>query len=400
MSRPTRVLFWTTTLQADVVSLARHLAGRADFETLVVADDAATWAAEAVERLLPLRAPLCDRRARGLWGRLREFDADVTVVDNHFPPRPLSPALFVLWHGFGWKGPNDRAEFAPVHAAIRRLTGGPTEVPNPRFLWRCYGPTDLEHRHAVSGFARENLASLGSAQSDDLVGGKVTRDAARAHYPPAFRAGRLALLAFTWHYGRAFAHLGDDVELLERLLDHLARHDCRALLRLHDRRRHERGYLRALERLAERRPDALRLEFKDQHRDTLLALLAADLMVSNFSSILNDFYVTGRPALHLYPVRDADEAFLWRTWSWGRVRSRKVASARFVWKLSPEENGGLLVHDFAGLEAAIDRALAEPTLTAAASRRFLETHLAPVDGRRCQAMAEALAALAHRAREG
>lgn len=397
MSRPTRVLFWTTTLQADVTSLARHLAARADFETLVVADDAAAHGREPVAGLLPLRAPLVDRRQRDLGARLRAFAADVTVVDNHFPPQRHSPALFVLWHGFGWKGPNDRAEFAAVHDAIRRLTGARADRPNPRFLWRCYGPTDLEHRHAVSGFARENLALLGSALSDDLQ--RVPREVARAAYPPPFDSGRLALLAFTWHYGRVFAHLGDDVALLERLLDHFERLDCRAVLRLHDRHRYEARYLRDLEAVAARRPDRVLLKYKDRDRDTLLDLARADLIVSNFSSILNDFYVTGRPALHLYPVRSADEAFVWRSWARGRVRTRQVANARFAWKLSPEENGGLVCHDLDSLEQTIARGLEDPALTRAASQRFLERHMVPADGHRCEAMATALAEVAARGGE-
>ncbi|MBU0552867.1 CDP-glycerol glycerophosphotransferase family protein [Myxococcota bacterium] len=386
---PLRVCFWTTTLQADVLTLARHLTEDPRFEVLVIADEVAAFLQEPIQRLRPLTAALIDKADPKVITKARAFRADITVVDNHFPPKALSPLLFVLWHGFGWKGPNDIKEFAAVHRDIKRLTKAPSTQPNPRFLWQCFGPTDLEHRHAVSGFARENLASLGAAFTDDLITPTVPREVARAHYPALAGCAQIVLVALTWHYGRALAHWGDDLELFKRLLDALAARGAGVILRMHDRRRFEPDYLAALEALVAAREGVI-IKFKDEDRDSLLDLSASDVMVSNYSSILNYFYATQRPSIHVYPVASASEAFLWRTWKRGKVRIEAVPSADYVWKLPPEEHGGLLARDFEGLIQAIYQGLDDPGCSVEAAARFMTRHMAPVDGRTSARIATAL----------
>lgn len=395
MARPLRVCLWTTTFQADVLSLTRYLCADERFEPLVVLQDRDAFLREPVQELLPLSCPLLEREASNTLPAVRRFDPQVTVVDNHFPPKRLSACLFVLWHGFGWKGPNDIKEFAQVHRSIRKLTRGPSTEPNERFIWQCFGPTDLEHRCGVSGFARENLRSLGAAFTDELVRASVDRATALRFYPRSFADRRIALLAFTWHYGRVFSHWGEDMDLLGRMLDHLADQGCVAILRLHDRKRYDPAYLRSLEELARKR-EGLLLKYKDRDRDSLPDLLVSDLMVSNYSSILNYFYATGRPSIHVYPVGSSSEAFLWRTWKRGKVRVRKVPSADYVWKLPPEENGGIMVKSFEELLDALGRSLDDPSCCSERSRLFIEKHMEPADGRRCEAIAAALLELAAR----
>lgn len=377
---PVRVCFWTTAFQADVLALARYMGADERFEPLVVLDDKAGFLRQPVHRLLPLSCELLDKDCGATMRRARDFGARVTIVDNQFPKRKLSPKLFVLWHGFGWKGPNDVKEFARKHRHIRRLSGASSMEPNENFLWQCFGPTDLEHRHLVSGFARENLRSLGAAFTDELLDTTISREQALGCYPQLAKARRVGLIALTWHYGRAFSHWGDDIDLLRRLFDRMSSRQCAAIVRMHDRKRYERAYLLRIERLAARYPGAV-LKFKDEEPDSLLDLVASDFIISNFSSILNYYYATGKPSIHVYPVAAAGEAFLWRRWRRGRVRTTKVPSADYVWKLPPEENGGLLVRSFEEMLAALDRVLEEPDCCRKASAGFIERHMAPVDGR-------------------
>ena len=379
MTLPIKVVFWTTTFQADILSLARFMCQDNRFEPLVVVEDKKAFLEEPIQKLLPVTCPMLDRDDRDTLRQIKAFRPTVSIVDNHFPPRKLSPYLFVLWHGFGWKGPNDIPEFSTIHKAIKKLTGQSSMSPNPYFLWQCFGPTDLEHRHHVSGFAQENLASLGAAFTDELLQPQIRREDALQFYPELPAGKKVALIALTWHYGKAFSHWGDDFEIFTTILDYLSDRNCAAIIRMHDRKRFDPDYLRQLEAIVANRDDAI-IKFKDRDRDSMLDILVSDVMVSNYSSILNYYYATGKPSIHVYPVTPTAEAFLWRTWKKGKIRVKSVPSAEYVWKLPPEENGGLMVKSLDELLAAFDRALDTPECCVESSRIFCERHMAPVDG--------------------
>jgi hypothetical protein len=83
-------------------------------------------------------------------------------------------------------------------------------------------------------------------------------------------------------------------------------------------------------------------------------------------------------------VADADEAFMWRRYSPLGVIKTKVESARFIWKLPPEDNGGLLARSFAELLEMTERALDEPECCARSTRDFLKRHMMGADGRCCE----------------
>jgi hypothetical protein len=395
MSTKIRVCFWTTSFQADVWQLAHHLSSRDDFEIVVALENADAYRGGAMQTIRPLSCRLLERETRETASCLGDFAPDITIVDNHFPRRRLSKRLFVLWHGFGWKGPNDVKEFKTVHKSVKRLTGVSGMRPNTDFLWQCFGPTDVEHRHAVSGFARENLRSLGAAMTDGIVAPLFSREDALAFYPPGFSKRRIALLAFTWHYGTVFSHWGDELRLFRRLLDELDSMGFAVVLRMHDRRRYDPGYLGDLQRIVCERGHAI-IKYSGESRDNLLDIAVADLMISNFSSILNYFYATGRPSLHVYPVGSADEAFLWRTWSRGRIKVKETPSADYVWKLPPEENGGLMARSFAELLEHLDLAARDPDCCVRSSKDFIARHMAPVDGNTCQRIARELIVLHRR----
>lgn len=387
-----RILIWATTLGADLWSLTRWLSERDDHDVRVVLKDPEGFLREGVASLFPLRAKLVRRgpiqNVLGIPG----FNPHITVLDNRVPLRGTSDKGFVLWHGFGWKGPNDRDEFKVLHAQLRRAWGEPL-APNPNFRWACFGPWDFDHRTKVSGFDPANCRIVGAASHDDL---RVLLDKARAQafYPFDIVRKKAVLLAPTWHYGELFAHWGKDAELFERLLDHLARREVNVVLRLHDSFRFESGYRAFLMGLARRHHNVL-LKFKDQHPDNLLDLQIADVLVTNYSSIANLYYATKRPTVHIYPVADADEAFTWRTYTLMGIQKRSVANARFVWKLPPEDHGGLLVRDFEALLRALDRALDEPDCCAKAAQGFLDRHMLGADGHNCERIFAALNELAN-----
>ena len=362
------------------------------FEPLVVLEDKAGFLDQPIQQLMPVSCELLDRNMGDTMRRAENFQPHVTIVDNQFPKKKLSPKLFVLWHGFGWKGPNDVKEFARKHNHIRRLSGSSSMEPNDNFIWQCFGPTDLEHRNTVSGFARENLRSLGAAFTDELLQTTLCRDRVLHYYPELRGAGSVGLIALTWHYGRALAHWGEDLNLLERLFDHMASRQCAPIVRMHDRKRYESAYLLDLERLLARYPGAI-MKFKNEAPDSLLDILASDFIISNFSSILNYYYATRKPSIHIYPVAAPDETFLWRRWRRGKLRITKVPSADYVWKLPPEENGGLLVRSFDEMLGAVDRVLEEPHCCKKTSDEFIERHMAPVDGQTCERICQTIVEL-------
>ena len=104
-------------------------------------------------------------------------------------------------------------------------------------------------------------------------------------------------------------------------------------------------------------------------------------IISNFSSIANLFYATKRPTVHIYPVRSADEEFMWRTYSMVGVRKKIVDSVRYVWKLPPEDNGGMLAHSFDETLSMVDQALDDPCCCEDMASAFLGRHMLNADGR-------------------
>lgn len=382
-----KVLVWATTFGADLWSFTRYLDRRRGVKVKVVMGDPRTFAREPVSRLFPLRADRVRRRRLHDVAGLPFFRPDVTILDNRVPLRPGSPKGFVLWHGFGWKGPNDVHEFRVLHGQLASNWGDPL-APNPDFRWQCFGPWDFQHRTEVSGFHPENCRVLGAASHDDLRE-PLDRALLRDAYPFDVVGRKTVLIAPTWHYGEVFAHWGTDADLFERLVMHLGRRRVNVILRLHDSFRFGRYYRRFLQDLA-RRHDHVMLKFKDSSPDNFLDLQVADVLVTNFSSIANLFYATKRPTVHVYPVRSADEEFLWRKYTVLGVTTTRVESARYVWKLPPEDNGGLLARDFPELLLQIDRALDDPSCCETRATEFLDRHMLGADGRSCERIFEAL----------
>lgn len=385
-----RVCLWATTLQANIWSLSKYLAEHDRFEVVVVTEDAKKWHTEPIAQVIPPTYTVMEKNDPDTLRYLQtDFKPLVTVVDNHYPPKKLSPFLINVWHGFGWKGPEDRKAFNTVFKNVKKLTGISADTPNPYFRFVCGGNTNFEYRIHVTGFAPENVLPLGQAFTDDIVNNQIRKEDIQRFYPDIFANRKVCLFAPTWHFGRIFAHLGDDIEILENIFKKLDELDCALILRMHDRKRFEPEYLEALETLARKHPLVM-LKYKDTDRDNLLDMCISDIMMSNYSSILTFFYGTFRPSIHIYPVNKNFETSYYRVWKNGAVRVEKAPEENYIWSLDPVENGGLVAHSVADIEASIENAVSDSDCCREKSSAFLAKHTAPYDGHVCENITDAI----------
>jgi hypothetical protein len=381
------VLVWASTFGADLWSFTRFLGQKPGVWVKVVMGDPALFQQQGVAELFPLgdSVELVRRRfwhhALGVPGFGGDFEADVTIMDNTTPFFRTSPKALMLWHGFGWKGPDSEEDLWWLHRSLRR-TWGDARRPNDDLRWQCFGPWDRKHRTDVSGIHPENTRLIGAASHDDLRT-PLDRDRAQPHYPFDVASRKTVLIAPTWHYGEVFAHWGTDADLMTRLVRRITDRGAGVILRLHDSFRFSKDYRAFLEELATDH-DRVMLKFKDQHPDNYLDLQVADVLVTNFSSIANLFYATGRPTVHVYPVADADEAFMARRYTLAGVWKKEVESARFVWKLPPTDHGGMLACSFDELTERVERGLDDPGCCRDEAQDFLDRHMMGADGHACK----------------
>ncbi len=385
------ILIWPTTFGADLWSFTRYLSRHTAARIRIVMKNPDLFRRQGVAELFPLDVEFIRRRSYHYLTGAPFFRPDVTIMDNRTPLMRTSPKALMLWHGFGWKGPNDEHELRWLHRSLT-YTWGDVRRPNPRFRFQCFGPWDFEHRTEVSGFHPANCRILGAAGHDDLRT-PLDRRRARPYYPFDVAGRKTVLIAPTWHYGEVFAHWGTDADLLERLVTRIEQRGASVILRLHDDYRFSKDYRAFLENLAARHPRVL-LKFKNRAPDNYLDLQVADVLITNFSSIANLFYATGRPTVHIYPVNSADEAFMWREYTLAGVRTQEIDKARYIWKLPPEDNGGLLARSFDELLDQVDRSLAEPDCCREQAQAFLDRHMLGADGRSCVRIWETLVELA------
>lgn len=371
------ILVYATTLGADLLSMVRYLENKPDVQLRILVKKPKQFLREPVNQLFPLKSELLSASFIRSFTGVRGFRPDITLVDNHLPYRKTSPALFILWHGFGWKGPNDMQEFKWLHKQIASGWGDAT-LPNKHFVWQCFGPWDFKHRTEVSGFHPDNCHILGAASHDELRK-PIDKSLVQPFYPFDVQQRKTVLLAPTWHYGEVFSHWGGDRIVLTKLLENLYERSCNVILRLHDSFRFEKSYVRWLYALKQQFPNLL-LKFKDHNPDNFLDLQVADVLVTNYSSIANLYYATGKPTIHIYPVKAADEAFIWRKYTLLGQKSVKIPKARFIWKLPPEEHGGLMAKSAGELIDMVGNALDNPGCCHDQSREFLQRHMLGADG--------------------
>jgi len=176
---------------------------------------------------------------------------------------------------------------------------------------------------------------------------------------------------------------GGDGELFGSLLTKIGEQGANIILRLHDSYRYTRDYIVVLKKLVAEHDNVL-LKFKNSSPDNFLDMQVADGLITNFSSIANLYYGTRKPTIHIYPVADEDQEFMWRRYTPIGIYKKKVESVRFIWKLSPEENGGLVARSFSQLLWQVEQLITEPQCCCQKVDDFLDKHMIGADGRNCE----------------
>ncbi len=374
-----KICFWATTFQSDIHSFARYLDQHPDYDIIVAMENPESFMKEAVQKLLPINAKILDRQKYSTLMKLKLFRPDALITDNHFPPLRLGKKLLVLWHGFGWRMDNLSGEFEHVHNNISRLVGNDKE-PNPNFIWQCYGPEDLKYRYKVSGFQLDNLKVFGSAQADDIGKVKIEKKDIAPFYTVDIMKRPTVLLGFTWHHGRVLSHWGEDIELFRELFAFGEEIGVNLILRMHDSFRYQASYIQELESLV-KGYDHVMLKFKDTYQDNLIDMLISDVTVSNYSSIINRFYLTGKPSIHIYPVRKGKEKTTWRhLGDDGELVEDTVTEDTYGWKFPPDMIGGFMVNTMDELKEKIRHSLDNPDCCKEKSEAFVRDHMGGSDG--------------------
>lgn len=385
-----RVCFWATTFQSDIQALAYHLATQPDMEVLVALEHPRSYAAEAITHIAPFAGRVIDRSAADTRTEIERFDADVVIIDNHVPPYRIAPRTLVVWHGFGWRVD----DLSQMRRELRRHVGDVTRS-NDAFRWQAFGEWDRRYRIDHSQLAPDNVIALGSPYSDWLLPdspmrARFDRQSVQLHYDIDLSRPTV-LVAMTWHHGGPFAQWGDDAALFDRLLRHIDGCGANALIRMHDRHRYDEAYADALERSLEGRAN-VELKWKSEAPDSYVDLLVSDVMISNYSSILNGFYHTQKPTLHVDPADVQSKPQYYRRWKSGRLQKVRVSDPASVWKLDPDENGGLRVRSFDELLEGVELALADPSCCRERARAFCERYISAADGSTCDRVARMLRA--------
>lgn len=378
-----KVCFWATSFQADNQALAHYLAELPNFEVVVALDRPESYEREPVSRLLPFKGRLLDRQARTTRPELERIEPDFLVVDNHLPSFRIAPRCLVLWHGFGWRVD----DLSGMRRELAKLFGEVT-TPNPAFRWSAFGEWDRAYRIEHSQIAAENVVAMGAPYSDLLLPGTRTRELFRpemvqADYSLDVVGRKTVTLGLTWHHGGPLGHWGDDEALLDELVRRIVELGANVLVRMHDRHRYAKRDVRRVEALAQRH-EHVQVEFKSDHPDSLVDLLLTDVLVSNYSSLLNAFYYTRRPSVHIDPVDAAAGEYVRRTLRGGKLRTTRVqGSPTQQWKLSPDEIGGLRASSFDELCAAIEQGLADDHCCEQQAADFCHRYIEQADGQTC-----------------
>ncbi len=385
---PLKVCFWTSAFQADTQSLAYALAAREDFEVVVALQQPGRYRRQPVWRLRPFGGRLVARKRPWTRAVLRHFAPDVLVVDNHVPSFRLAPRVFVLWHGFGWR----HDDISDMRKRLLRHIGDVT-IPTPNFIWQAFGRWDREYTIEHRGVHPNNVRELGSAYSDDLLPNSASRAAFRADsvrnaYQIDVVDRPTVLMGLTWHHRGAFGAWGDERKLLGLLFSHLRQRGANVLLRMHDRRRYPREYLSQL-RETVLGHDHVQVTFRDQSPDSWVDLMVSTALVTNYSSLANAFYCTGKPTIHIDTSGTPDD-YVYRRPHRGAIVEEHHDAPSGIWKLPPEEHGGLRARSFEELLGQIDHALREPTCCQARADDFVSKYLTAADGHTCDRMAKVL----------
>jgi hypothetical protein len=372
-----RICIWATALQANILALTHALADSQEVELLIAVLNVEEFLREPIQQCKPLSCRILERTRWQTAFAVRRFRADLAIVDDQLPRSAIAPRLMYLWHGLGMWKVKPRGEISSFVEHVRPHVGDVTRA-NPRFLAQSYGPTTYTWWIREWGFAPECCKQLGMAYSDWLLTPPYSRAYARQAIGLPERSGPTVLLSLSWHYGSRFGLWGDLADIAALVAKTIEPLNGQVLLCLHYRGFYDPAALERLYTLVRERENIF-LRHKDQHPDNLADLLAADLMISNYSSFLGFFYVTGKPAIHLDP-KNADGSMPQVASYMTGKREMHTISEQDVWLDSFDHHGGLAVKTPTELVQVISTALADPTCCRERSRQFLEEHVVGLDG--------------------
>ncbi|MBU1240739.1 UDP-N-acetyl glucosamine 2-epimerase [Myxococcota bacterium] len=380
-----KVCFYPTTMQGDIYAMAQYYQEKinsgSNDEMLLVVDDYKDFLEEPVCRHLPFNVEFVERSSLFAMSKIKKFDPDFLFIDNHIPSKKVFRNLVYLWHGFGWKEQRADIEFVTVHEQLDKLVGGVRE-PNPHFIHQTYGQFEKDHRWEFTKFHPENCLNMGMLYSDMLMKPKVSREEIAAYYPFEHKDRKTVLLGFTWGFGEVFKNWDMEEEaILSRLFSLLAERETNVIFRLHDKKRYEPRYLSFLEEISSRYGN-IYLKYKNVGRDNYFDVLLSDLIVSNFSGIVVYAYFTGVPSIHIHPygLRD-DTDYLLR---FRRKKQMVDTSAKYMWKMGPEENGGMLARSAEQFFSQVEKALDDRDCCRDISKKFNEKYMETSTGATCE----------------
>lgn len=376
-----KILFWVTHLNGEILNYLRYEHERKKHDLLLAYDRWERFQREACQNLWPLHVKVMTRRTLRDHLAIQRFGADVVVVDNHLPPLPVARKIFVIWHGYGWKGPQDRDEFSTFFRQCERLVG-PIDQPNSHFLWKAYGPLDESQRIERMELPPSNIRQLGMAASDDFFVRTFDRAAVQPFYTVDVTRPTL-LFAPTWHYDEVFHHWGGDAHMLPRLGEFVDRRGINLIVRMHDRKRYAHDTLKRVDVWAAAHPTVM-LKYHDEWEDNTVDLMLADVLLTNFSSIANPYYASGKPSVHLYPLSPEVEQVQWRRLQTNGLNAQQTIHTRDLWKFPLSENGGDLAYTPEEMFAQLDAAFSHPQIHQERTRQFLDKYIYHCDGHTCE----------------
>ena len=210
-----KILIYATTFGADLLSFTKFLSDNTQSDVRVLLSNAEIFKQEGIVDFWNINIELESSTKLSPLRGIKGFEPDITIMDNNIPLRKISGKALVLWHGYGWKGPNDEVEWKWIHRNLG-LTWGSMKEPNQDIKWQCFGPVDFKHRTKISGFHPENCLTLGST-SHDYLRKDVPKEDLQPYYPFDVVNRKTVLIAPTWHYGEVFSHWGDDDTLFNKL---------------------------------------------------------------------------------------------------------------------------------------------------------------------------------------
>jgi hypothetical protein len=369
----TRVCVYSTYLQADALAMAHAFQDEPGVDLLIVTDRVDAILAQPLQEHRPLRCRILSKRSARTSFHVQRFRADVYLADLDLPaPGTKVARLVYCWHGLGMWKVKPAGELGELRTALAGLVGD-VGRPNPRFLAQSYGATSAAMWTRWFGFAAENCQLFGMPFADWLrgSGAPYSRAEARRHLGVE-HPGPVVLLCLSWHYGTDFGNWGAWPELVTRLARRTASRGGTVLLCLHSRHSYpEDALMRTV--AAARAAGNVLVRFREDVPENLTDLLAADVMVCNYSSMLGYFYVTGRPSIHLDPRAHPEDRPRIASFTSGGLALHDVRpeDARLM---DFDDIGGLRVASWPELERSLERAFDDPTCCRERSTAFLRRH--------------------------